>query len=367
MWRRVIVLVAIFASAVLIWRNWDTLAPDKLLARIQDWLGDASGSYPVDISGTEGKALLKCQGYTVLLNDSYLTYYNDRGGEVNRYTCTYTSPLVRAEGKYVLVAEQGGRRLMLTTRSSTLLDMTMNSDILSVSLNAKGQIAVLTQGTQGYAVDLFVYTHKGEQVYSRQRNALASDVALSPDGKAVALVSVDAVNGMLSTTMEAFLLKSTDTAALCAHTVSDTLVRRIEFLDKDRMVAIGESGAWLFSLDGSAPTVYAIGTDRLLGYTLSDTDVALVTRPAGTTDGGVVTVVSADGVMQCQVPFSGEFRHMTSYKSQYLLLTDRQVQTLDSSGAGASVAIGADGQQAVLTDNSAIVLGLSMIQKYPLT
>ncbi len=367
MWRRLIIIAAVFIGIWLVWSNWDTLAPDKLLARLQDFASDTAGTYPVDIAGTEGKALVRSQSYTALLGDSYLTYYNDRGGEVNRYACTYATPLVRTAGRYVLVAEQGGRRLMLTTRSMELNNMTLEREILSVSVNKKGQFAVLTQSTQGYAVEVTVYNQKGDVLYNRRRSTLASEVALSPDGKTVALISVNAVGGALGTTVEAFSLTSTEAEALCSHTSPDTLLYRLEFLSNKRLLAVGENGVLVFPLDGGAPVAHTIGSEVLLGYVTAEDGVALVTRSAGATDGGVVSVLSQKGELSCRASFTGEFRHISASGRRYLLLTDQQAQLFDRNGAGKAAQIAADGQQAVLCNNSAVVLGLSVMQEYILT
>ncbi len=366
-WRRLVVIVLLFVGIYAVWRNWDTLAPDKLLASIQDFISDSAGTYPVDISGSEGKMLIASRDYTVLLDDSYLTYYNDRGGEVNRYPCTYTTPLVRADGKYVLVAEQGGKRLMLTTRSMAILDLNLERNILTASLNEKGQFAVLTQGKQGYAVELTVYDQDGVILYSRSRTALASEVALSPDGKTAALISVDAVGGALGTTVEAFDLTSTETAAKSVYTAPDTLLYRLEFLTKDRLLAVGENGALLFPVESGSPSAYTIGGEQLLGYAVAGETVALVTQAAGDTGGGQVTVVDTNGKALSFSSFTGEFRGLSATDTQYLLLTDSRAQAIGQNGGGKSAAVAADGQYALLRGDNAIVLGLNAIQQYPLT
>lgn len=367
MWKRLGIIVAIFVLVFVVWRNWDTLAPDKLLSKVQDMISDASGSYPVDIAGSNVQHLARSQNYTVLLSDSYLTYYNDRGGEVTRYPCTYSSALLHTAGKYVLVAEQGGKRLLLSTRSMTLADMTLERRILSVAVNGKGQFAVLMEGTLGYAVELIVYDHKGTELYRRSRTSLASEVALAADGKTVALLSLDAENGVLGTTVEAFSLSSTDPQALYTHTVADTLLYRLEFLTNDRLVAVGESGALLMSTDDGTTTAYDIGGCRLLGYAVADGSVALVLRPRGDTDGGEVAVLDREGVELCKVAFTGEFRQLSAQGKQYLLLTDRAAQVITQTGAGKSASVEADGQQAVLYGDDAVVMGLSALQQYALT
>ncbi len=365
MWKRVAIVVALFLGMWLVWRNWDVLAPDKLLAKLQDVIGGHSGSYPVDISGTQGKALVSSENYTVLLNDSYLTYYNDRGGEVTRHACTYSSALVRAAGKYVLVAEQDGKRAMLTTRSGKPLHLELEQKILSVDVNEKGQMAVLIQGAQNYAVEVIVYDKQGKELYRRKRSALANDVTLSPDGKTVAMLSLDATGGVLSSVVEAFSMKSTDTAALYTHKAAGTVLYRLRFLHNDCMVAVGESGARVMPLSGNAAT-YATDGQQVLGYAVAQDSVALVTRQSGVTDGGTVTVLNGDGSVSCFVSFAGEFRQLSAAEDRYLLLTDDMVQCVEKSGAGKKAIIPADGYQAVLNDDTAIVLGLSSLQQYTL-
>ena len=367
MWKRLGIILAIFVLVFAVWRNWDTLAPDKLLAKLQDLIGDASGSYPVDISGSNVQHLARSQNYTVMLSDSYLTYYNDRGGEVTRYPCTYSSALLRTADKYVLVAEQGGKRLLLTTRSMTLVNLTLEQNILAADVNSKGQFAVLTQGKQGYAVELVVYDQKGAELYRRSRTSLASEITLAEDGKTVALLSPEAVNGALGTVVEAFSLSSADPQALYTHTAADTLLYRLEFLANDRLVAVGESGALLMSLGGGQPTPYDIGGRQLLGYAVAQDSVALVLRPRGDTADGEVTVLDNTGAPLCTVPFTGEFRRLSAQDDRYLLLTDRTVQVITRDGAGKSASVEADGQQAVLYDDTAVVMGLSALQQYALS
>ena len=367
MWRRLIVIVGIFISVWAIWSNWDTIAPDKLLANIQDAIGDASGSYPVDVSGTDARSMARSQNYTVLLSDSYLTYYNDHGGEVTRYSCTYSAPLMRTAGKYVLVAEQNGKRLLLSTRSMMLADLTLEYKILSASVNEKGQIAVLAQGTQGYAVELIVYDRKGTEIYRRSRVTLANEVAMSRDGKTVALLSVDAVNGVLNSTVEVFSLSSTDPQAMVSYTAADTLLYRLEFLSKQRLLAVGEQGALIIPMNGDKPTEVAIGGQQLLGYAAAQDCFALVLCPLGSTDGGMVRVLNTAGEEMSRTAFSGEFRHLSAEGKQFLLLTDTTARVIDKNGAGKSADVAADGQQAILYGNNAVVLGLSSLQQYPLS
>ena len=141
---RIAIVAAVVALGVVVWLNWSSLAPDKVWAWAQDLVDGGTGSYPVDLSGTGARRLDQVDSYTVVLTDSHLTYLNPAGAEVNRYGCAYSQPLLRTEGKYVLVAEQGARRLQLSTRSKMILEWNADLNIRAVSLNALGQVAVLS-------------------------------------------------------------------------------------------------------------------------------------------------------------------------------------------------------------------------------
>ena len=364
--RRLIALVLIGVLVFVAWTHWDTLAPDKLMDKFQDSFGGGAGSYPVDISGANARRLVQCQNYTVLLSDSYLTFYDADGGEVKRYASLTSNALLRQAGRYVLLAEQGGHQLQLMTRAALVTEVTTDLAILSATVNAKGQLAVLTEGPQGYAVQVTVYSRQGKVLYTRSRNQLAIEVALSEDGKQVALLSVGADNGDLDTTVSVFSLNTTEQEAKCTYVTDDVLLYRLEYLSDGWLAAIGEDGAVLLDTDDGLATVYTLGERRLLGYAVAQETLALVTRDYGDTGNGQVQVVNKKGEPLCTVDFTGDFRHLSASEKKYALLTDTAVTEITASGGGRTAPAEADGQQAVLAGGKAVVLGLNVLQAYQL-
>ena len=228
---RAVVLVAVCITLIVVWQNWEALSSGRVISGIETLLGTGTGSYPVDMSGTHVRRLERAQSYAAVLTDSHLIYLNHSGAEVNRYACAYPTALMRTAGRYVLVAEQGGRRLHLSNRNKVCLEMTADMDILSVALNERGQFAVLTDGPQGYAVQLAVYDKTGKLLYTRNRNQTSTEVALSRDGSQLATLSVEAVNGDLNTTIEVFSLKTSADEALCSYTAKDLLLCRMSYMN----------------------------------------------------------------------------------------------------------------------------------------
>ncbi len=364
---RLTVVLLIAIGLVVAWHNWDTLAPDKLWAKLQDSLSGSAGTYPVDVSGSHIKRLVRSGNYTVTLGDSYLIYRDDKGGEVTRFSCTYSSPLLRHAGRYILLAEQEGQRLQLITRSGVITQADTTLPIISAAVNKKGQFAVLTQGPQGYTVQVTVYNRQGDILYTRSRNQLATEVALSPDGKQVALLSVQAVDGSLHTTADVFALNSAETASLCSYTAKDSLLYRLQFLRDGWLAAVGENGTVMLDTADGLSTVFAPTDKRLLGYAAAEEHLALALRPYGDTGGGQVQIITKQGEALQTVDFSGEFRQLSYSGRQYLLLTDREAVEITATGTVRRATVEADSQQAVISGNKAVVLGLNVLQAYSLS
>ena len=362
---RLAALIAVVTLGVVVWVNWDVLAPDKVWAWAQDLVDGGTGSYPVDLSGTGARRLEQVDSYTVVLTDSHLTYLNTDGAEVARYGCAYANALMATEGKYVLVAEQGARRLQLSTRSKMIREWNTDLDIRAVSLNAAGQVAVLTEGPQEYAVEVKVYDKDGDVLYTRSSNRTVTDVALSPDGSTISLVSVEAVNGTLNTRLEVFAVASADLSPRCAYTAEDTLLYRVMYLNDGTLVAVSDWGAVMMNTTDGKTTLYQPEGMRVLGYAVGGDTVCFALRPYGDTAGGVVEVVTASGLVQSNVTFSGEFRHLSGHGGQYALLTDSAARRLSANGADGLVSVPADGRQVVNAGDGLVVMGLNRLEYYP--
>ncbi len=364
--RRLAIITVVIILALVVWQNWEYLAPDKLIAGLQDSMTNQSGGYPIDISGANMTAIAKADNYIVTVGDSYLTYYDRNGGEANRYPCTYSSALMRTAGQYVLLAEQNGTRLQLSTRSAIQVEMNADNRIISAAVCAAGRFAVLTQSGQGYSVKVTVYDRTGAVIYSRSRQPLATAVALSPNGKEVALLSAQADNGVFTATLDTFPLAGGQTEANYTHTQTDTLFYRLDYLNNDVLAAISEEGVLFVNTRHDATTYFSGENERVLSAVTTGGGVAVALRPYGATAGGRVAVLGADAKQLSSTDFVGEYRHLSTDGSRYMLLTNSRAQLLTAAGGGKSAAVESDGKSAVIDNNRAIVLGLNAISAYTL-
>jgi len=358
---RALVLVTLCVGVIVVMANWDSLAPDRLLSAAENLLGIGTGSFPVEMSGTGVYRLERAQSYSAVLTESHLIYLNRTGAEVSRFSVSYPSALMRTAGQYVVVGEQGGRRIHLSTRNKVLLEMDTERDIINVAVNKQGVIAVLTDGPQGYAVQLNVYNKNGRLLYTRNRNYTVTQLALSEDGTQVALLSVEADNGNLNTTLDVFSLKTSSPDAICSYKVEDDLLYQIAYMDDGWVAAFSETGAIMLDTSDGMATVYAPDGVRLLGYAVTEKGLAIAVRSYGATGDGQVHLVNTDGVLLTSMDFTGEFRHLSGYEGEYALLTDSMVYKITNDGVAGTAVTASDGRQALLNEDMAVVLGLNRL------
>jgi hypothetical protein len=236
--------------------------------------------------------------------------------------------------------------------------------IRAAAMNAEGQCVVLTDGPQGYLVQLQVYDKEGTLLYTRNSNNNAVDVALSPDGTTVSLTAVKLEeNGTLNTRLEVFSTTSADDAQ-SVYVAENTLLYRVEYLSGGVLAAVSEQGVYLMDPTNGAVKAYEPTGMRVLGYAVSGDSVALAMRPYGDTAGGEVVVLSTTGEAQSNVPFTGEFRHLSGVGGSYTLLTDSYVQILDAVGSNGKASVPSDGRQAAFAAGKAVVMGRNQLDVY---
>lgn len=362
---RTLVVAVVVAVGFLVWKNWENLAPDSLLIWIDEKLaGSPSGDgFPVPVAGSAVTAFRELEGNLVLVNDTALTMINSKGGEAVRRPHSYSTPLLETAGKYALLAEGEGTRFRLETRAKTVLEKEAAYPIVSAGVNAKGTIALVTDASQSYSTEIVVYDRGGKELYRRSRKLQAVDIAVSPEGDRVAVISVAASQGALKSYLEIFTFgKETD--PVFSHEELDTLFAGVDYLADGRLAVIGSDSLWIVDPTTSEVNREEYGGASLLGYAVHEKGAAVALQPSGVAEGGQVLVAGGKEQEPYTVSFTGGFRHLAACSQGFLLLTSDQVQVLEMKQAGGALAVPPDGRMVGALGKRIMVLGLTTLTEY---
>ncbi len=361
---RLLLVAALVVGALLVYKNWDSIAPDSLVIWLEEKLSGGQGGdgFPVEITGSEVLDMAETRDGLALLTDTAYIVYNSNGGEVLRRPHGFSSPILKTAGKWALIAEAGGTRLRLENRSSTAAEVTAENKIVSAAVSADGNFAVCTESSQGYMSEIIVYNSKAEILYHRYVTGLIIlDVALSPDGGSLAAIGVTAEAGGMKSSLLLYDLDKEDPVMQ----VDDTglMFCAVGFFSNGAAVAVGDTGLWMANPDGAVRQKQEYGGKELAGFAIGEKNAVVVLQGSGGTEGGELMAVDSSGGEAYTLPYEGAYRHIAPSGSGALLLTGDHLYRTGESGLEDTLDAPRDGRLVSPLGNKVIVLGLTTLSE----
>lgn len=185
-------------------------------------------------------------------NDYILEYGNDGVACVTHqrdivWNQSYemSNPQVDVCGKYLCVYDEGGTSAYVLGEKGQECRIETTVPIQTVSIAKQGTVAVLMRGDAQAQVKLF--DKKGQELangkFYGEKGSFPLDIALSQDGKKLAVSMIDTSQGKVGTTISFYNFGSVGQSQVDnnvgAYTYSDILIPEIEYLSDSKMVALG--------------------------------------------------------------------------------------------------------------------------------
>ena len=382
LWFRLAALVLAALVVLLIAVNWDNVSP----ANIGDWLSDvfstSGDGYPVETDGSSIATMKEVNHSLVLLTDTSLTMLNRNGGEKHRFALNYSESLLRAAGKYTLVAELGGTRYTVYSRSKEALKVTadnvsddeektevlddpLKNRIISADIREDGMVALVTEASQSHTTEVRVYSLKGKKILQlKNATLMAMDVALSPDRQTMAITGVQTKNGKLQSVVRVYDLSNAD-KPLLEKVIDDTMLFSISYFSNGNVFAVGDTSCVTINLSNEKAEAFDFSDRELIAMDMDGSNCALALRDLGQMDGGELVFLSSNGKVQKSRSFSGEFRDMAMKSKDVYLLTEGRLCTVTAAdGVGEGIEVPRDSRMIASFNSQVIVAGLTQLSAY---
>ena len=363
---------------VVIAMNWDNFSPDNIREWFADTFSSNSGDgYTVDIDGRSIVSMPELKNSLAVVTDTSLVMYNKNGGENERWSINYSEPLFRTAGKYALIAELGGVRYSVFSRSKQVLDVTSDNltdavhktemlddpsvnRIISADIRDDGTVAVVTEASQSHTSEVRVYTLKGKKIFQLKNSTLmAMDVALSPDRKTVTITGVQTKNGVLQSVVRMYDLSNAD--LLYEKALDDVMLFSVDYFNNGYVMAVGDTACMTINPDNGKETVTDFGDRELMSMEMSGSGCGLVLKAYGQMDGGELMIIGADGHTQKTVAVEREYRHVAMDGKTAYILTADQLYTVDENGIGPGTAMSQDSRLICAYRHQVMVAGLTQL------
>lgn len=362
---KLMAVAAVVALLAVGWQYRDRFMPDGFLVWVDEMLGGSKGNgFPVEVNGSAAKNMTAVRDTLAYLTDTSLVILNDNGGQVVNRSHNFAEPAMKVSGNYVLVSEIGGKRVRLERRSGTVLEHTHFDAVVTAAVSENGRFAVVSGESKSYLSQVSVYTDHDKNIYNwYSADQVVVDLALSPDGKKMAVLGLSSEGGDICSSLMVFRLDKEESEPMTFRK-KGVLLCAVQFLGNNQVAAVGDTA--LFTVKDGALKTVEYGDYELSGAAFSNKSVAVALRQFGTTDGGRVLAVDSSGEQRFSVSFEGTYRDLCKNGDGWLLLTNGEVVSIGRDGAVQKTESGADSQRVVAVGNTVYVMGLTEIRQVSL-
>lgn len=124
---------------------------------------------------------------------NYLCYIDKQGNIVWEKNTPITSPILKAEGEYFLVAQKGGTKFSMYCGENAVYDSNTEHNILTGNVSSNGDVVLVTE-KPGYKGAVTVYNKRGDTAFawsSGSASIISADISPKSRHVAVSLLNTD--------------------------------------------------------------------------------------------------------------------------------------------------------------------------------
>jgi hypothetical protein len=164
---KVLVTAVLVLGIFSVWFFRDTIF--EPLRGIADRMGTTgiNEGFPIVLSGSASFSMNRTDNNFLLLSDTYLYTFNNRGGQVISHRHNYSRPIERATDRRVLIYNFNGHEFSLFSRNSRIYEVRLDDRIVLAALGDNDMVAAVTTSA-AFSNVLHVYNPNGNWIY-RQR------------------------------------------------------------------------------------------------------------------------------------------------------------------------------------------------------
>lgn len=231
--------------------------------------------YPVDSPGGIVKEMYVSGNDLVVLNDTNLYIYNKNGKMIGNYQHRYPTPILSRSSGRLLTFDRGGKNLRIDAKSSAVKELTLGQTIIAADVAPGGAFAVATTSDK-YIAQVQVYNDRQEPSYTWYSSEnLVSHVALSQDGKLLAVGCIDAKGGVLASSVKIFQAKAGQVEEISATEFLDENIVWIDYERQNQITIITNKRVVLLNDKGENLGEFLFGQNRLNRFELGGNHLVL--------------------------------------------------------------------------------------------
>lgn len=321
-----------------------------------------TGSYPIELGGTETVNTVSRGSYYYVLSNTDIVAFNNSGKSLFSFTHGYENPVLKVSATRAMVFEQGGNEALIFDLKGLKTTAKTEKSIITGAVSDSGRYALVTLSDK-YASAVTVYDKKDNAVYEwYSAENTVNNVAVSPNGKKIAVSSFNANSGQFNSTLSVLNFKSADPEF--SETFNNLLIYNIDSSFKSGFTVITENNIKFIKWHKYKQETYKNDYATSVFRTGPNGCVAVFNRESDKTDNRIA-VFSKSGKLIAEFNYKGIVSDIAVRGNHIYCMSDTEIFLLDKSGKvlrSASCGFGAV-RLNVASTNSVIVLTDNKIEK----
>ncbi len=301
----------------------------------------------------------------VAITSNSLISFKSSGEERYSESIGYANPVFKSADKKYIVFERSTGKYTIADRSGIIYQDDLDEEIINADIASNGNYAIITRSTRSTLL-VTVYSSKNKAVFSWEcSDDYLFDIALSRNGRSVAVSSVNVSNGDSYSRIYYFNVDSLEVEGKIEY--PNETVYRIKFIDNRNLSVITDLSYMIADMKKLESRVLSYEYDKLTGFSFgSRSTVAILKKEFGSLNEKELIVVNK----KCEKIFSKEIESEildfeTDGKKVYVLITGKiLVYSISSGERGDDIEVDGSAEKLLLSGSEIFAVSENSIYKY---
>lgn len=329
--RKTKVLLSFAAAVTVICLVLHLILPVGILENLQNLTAlIGSGGYPSELNSTETLNSVSRGMYYYLLTDTRINAYSGSGKEIFSYSHGFENPVMKTSKTRALVFSQGQNQAFIYNLASLKSTVNTKDPIITANISDSGTYAVVTQ-SDSYASVVSVYNKNDKPVYEwYSAEETVNNVAISPNGKKIAVSLFNASSGVYSSRVCVFGFDSASPEY--TETCGDAPVYNLDTAHSAGFSVVLKNGVRFIGWSDYKKTDYENAYNAAMFRSGSGGSVAVFNRASDRTDNRVA-IFNSKGKLKSEFEFKGIIGDIEISGGHIYCISDTAVLLLSEDGA----------------------------------
>lgn len=289
--------------------------------------GDAILSFDREIVGA-----MHLSGGEIVVTTNSVVSVKSNGEERYSENLGYSSPVFKASDRKYIIFERASGKYTVGDKSKVIYSADLDDEIIGGDVASNGSYALITRTAQSTQC-MSVYSSDNEQLFVWEcSDDYLTDVALSKNGKAIAVSALNVVNGDIYSRIYFFYTNSLGIEGKIEY--PNETVYKIKFIDNENVSVVTDISYMKANMKERRSQVVSYEYDELSGYSFgSKSSVAILKKEFGSLNEKKLSVINK----KCESVFEASIESeildfATDSKKVYVLISGKVLIYSVSSG-----------------------------------